>query len=171
MIPTHPKPPAADLRALDALRRLVRALADSARDSERTAGITSAQRFVLDQLADGPAPTINALAARTHTTQATVVVVVNRLEKHGLVTRAPDPADRRRTTVTLTRAGQRLLTRSDVPVQVHLVAALRAMPPRQVQTLAVSLEAWVEGAGLGTVPAALFLEPEPAPRKRSARNA
>ncbi|HEY4320270.1 MAG TPA: MarR family transcriptional regulator [Gemmatimonadales bacterium] len=149
----------ADARALDAIRRLVRALEDATRDAGRTAGVTAAQRFVLELLADSPAPTINALAERTHTTQATVVVAVNRLERRGLVVRAPDPADRRRTTVTLTRAGHRLIARSSVPVQVHLIAALHALPARRVQALATTLEDWLAKAGLGHIPATLFLEP------------
>lgn len=147
-------------RAIDALRRIVRALLVSAHDLEQQAGITSAQRFVLEQLADGPVASVNALAARTHTRQATVSVVLTRLEARGLIRRDRDPRDRRRATVTLTPAGRRLLRRSEVPVQSHLITALSSMPQREVRTLAEALEAWVAAARLGTTPARLFLEPD-----------
>ncbi|MGH7592749.1 MAG: MarR family winged helix-turn-helix transcriptional regulator [Gemmatimonadales bacterium] len=157
-------------RALDALRRLVRGLTDSAHELDQDAGITSAQRFVLEQLADGPLPSVNALAARTHTTQATVSVVLGRLERRGLIIRQRDAGDRRRASVALTMAGRRLLARSDVPVQTRLTAALRTMPPRTVRALAAALEAWVEAAGLQRLPARLFLEPDsPAARRRGQR--
>lgn len=156
-------------RALDAVRRIVGALLTTARDLEQHARITPAQRFILEQLADGPLPSVNALALRTHTTQATVVVVLNRLQQRGLVERTPDPADRRRTRVSLTRAGQRLLARSAAPAQSHLVAALDAMPPRRVRALADALDGWVDDAGLADRPALLFLEPADArPRTRRA---
>jgi DNA-binding MarR family transcriptional regulator len=154
-----------DTRALNALRRLVASLADSARDLDRAA---PAQRFILEQLADGPLPSVNALAARTHTTQATVVIVLNRLERTALVARQADPNDRRRTLVSITAKGRRLLARSAVPVQSRLLGALDAMPRRQARALADALEAWVSAAGLAQTPAALFLEP-PAPRRRPTR--
>lgn len=158
-------------RALDALRRVVRGLTDSAHTLEQVAGITPAQRFVLEQLADGPLPSVNALAARTHTTQATVSVVLGRLERRGLVTRQRDAGDRRRSSVALTRAGQRLLARSDVPVQARLTTALGTMPAQTVRSLAAALEAWVAAAGLERVPPGLFLEPDAPRSRRRARHA
>lgn len=156
-------------RALNALRRLVGALVESARELEREAGVTPAQLFVLQVLAEGPMPTVNALAARTHTTQATVSTVLSRLEKRALVTRTPHAGDRRRSVVALTAAGRRLLDRTTVPVQVRLTSALVAMPARKRRQLADSLEAWVADAGLEAVPAGMFLEPARPARRRSAR--
>jgi DNA-binding MarR family transcriptional regulator len=155
-------------RAIDALRRIVRALLMSTHDLEQQTGITSAQRFVLEQLADGPLASVNALAARTHTRQATVSVVLSRLESRGLVRRDRDPRDRRRAMVTLTPSGRRLLRRSEVPVQAHLISALASMPHREVRTLAQALERWVAAARLGTTPARLFLEPD-APSRSTRR--
>jgi DNA-binding MarR family transcriptional regulator len=158
------------IRAMDALRRLVRALLDSAHALEKQAGITPAQRFVLQQLADGPLPTVNALASRTHTNQATVSVVLDRLEARGLVVRQRGAEDRRRTPLTLTATGRKLLNRSIIPAQAGITAALATMPARQVRSLATALEAWVVAAGLTRIPAGLFLEPDaPAARRRIAR--
>ncbi len=145
-------------RALIALRRIVRAIDLSARELERSAGLTPAQRFVLEQLSDGPLPTLNALAERTHTTQPTVSVVVARLVRRGLIARRPDPADGRRTSLHLTPAGRRLLRRTELPAPVHLSAGLQRLAPAERRRLAAALEAWVDAAGLGGTPATLFGE-------------
>ncbi|HEX3927815.1 MAG TPA: MarR family winged helix-turn-helix transcriptional regulator [Gemmatimonadales bacterium] len=153
-------------RALDALRRIVRALDDSAYRLERTAALTPAQRFVLEQLADGPLPTLNALAERTRTTQPTVSVVVGRLVRRGLVARRPDENDRRRMVLALTPAGRRLLARTDASLQSQLALALEAMPARRAATLAANLEEWVNAAGLGRVAPQLLREPARSGRRR-----
>ena len=49
------------------------------------------------------------LAERTGVTRATMTGLVDTLARAGLVTRTPDPADRRMTTVELTARGDRLL--------------------------------------------------------------
>ncbi len=145
-------------RALIALRRIVRAIDLSARELERTAGLSPAQRFVLEQLADGPLPTLNALAERTHTTQPTVSVVVARLVQRGLIARSPDPTDGRRTGLHLTASGRGLLRRTQLPAPVHLAAGLKQMSATEQRRLAMALEQWVEAAGLADVPPLLFGE-------------
>ncbi|MFE4373227.1 MarR family winged helix-turn-helix transcriptional regulator [Streptomyces sp. NPDC056835] len=54
--------------------------------------------YVLDA-GDSPV-TAGDLAVRAHVTTGAVTGIVNRLERGGLVTRRPDPADRRRVRIT-----------------------------------------------------------------------
>ena len=86
----------ADARAvLDAIRRIVRLLRQSARAAERRTGMSAAQLFVLQQLRSaGGALTPGELAERTLTHQSSVSVVARRLVDGGLVKR-----QRRRRTV------------------------------------------------------------------------
>jgi DNA-binding MarR family transcriptional regulator len=56
-----------------------------------------------------PALSPAELADRTGVTRATVTGLVDTLERDGLVTRTPDPADRRMMAVRLTPKGERLL--------------------------------------------------------------
>jgi DNA-binding MarR family transcriptional regulator len=81
---------------LDAIRRIIRVLRRSSRRSEQQVGIGGAQLFVLQQLADAPAGSINDLAARTYTHQSSVSVVVRRLVEQGLVARQASASDRHR---------------------------------------------------------------------------
>jgi DNA-binding MarR family transcriptional regulator len=52
---------------------------------------------------------VTALADADHSSQPTVSGAVHQLEEQGLVAKAPDPSDARRTVVTLTVAGRRRL--------------------------------------------------------------
>src|SRR5215472_740154 len=78
--------------------------------------------------AGGPL-TIGEAAAHLRRTQSVVSEIVNHQEPEGLVERESDPADRRRTLVWLTAAGQTAMRRQrDVLSGELLVAALRRMP-------------------------------------------
>jgi DNA-binding MarR family transcriptional regulator len=79
-------------RSMNAVRGIVRALRMNTRAIELKMGISLAQLFVLQQLADRPADSLNDLADRTATHQSSVSVVVRRLVQRGLVSRTPSPA-------------------------------------------------------------------------------
>ncbi|MGE0704706.1 MAG: MarR family winged helix-turn-helix transcriptional regulator, partial [Vicinamibacterales bacterium] len=100
-------------QVLDSIRRIVQALRESSRLAERRVGLTSAQLFVLQKLAESPASSVNGLAARTHTHQSSVSVVVARLVEQGLVRRAPSAVDGRSVELTLSSRGRR--TAADAP--------------------------------------------------------
>src|SRR5690348_9331916 len=113
--------------ALDAIRRMVRTLRTSATDIERNTGLSAAQTFVLQLLAEEPAESMNDLAARTLTDQSSVSVVVSRLESKGLVERGQSASDARRTRVTITDAGRARLAGRPVTVQARLIRALETL--------------------------------------------
>src|ERR1051326_5438450 len=83
-------------RSMDAIRSIVRALRLNTREIELKIGISLAQLFVLQQVAERPAESLNDLADRTATHQSSVSVVVRRLVDRGFVTRTPSAADKRR---------------------------------------------------------------------------
>src|SRR5262245_10153494 len=85
-----------DVRAvLDGVRRIVQSLRESSRWAEKYVGMTGAQLFVLQQLDEAPAQSLNDLAARTHTHQSSVSTIVTRLVDQGFVTRTQSPRDGR----------------------------------------------------------------------------
>ena len=62
--------------------------------------------FVLRCLARSPKPLLPSdLSTMTQSSTARIAVVLNTLEKKGYITRAIDPADRRRVLVSLTSVG------------------------------------------------------------------
>ncbi len=150
-------------RALDALRSIVRALRLNSHAVEGRIGLTGAQLFVLQQLAEAPARSMNELAARTLTHQSSVSVVVSRLVERGLVTREASPADARRAEIALSARGRATLRRAPVTVQSQLVAGLGKLPAARLRTLAAALEQWIRAAGIeGGRPPLLFEESAPA---------
>ena len=148
---------------VDALRRLVRELRESARLAQGSAQITGAQLYVLRVLVAEPGLSINELAARTMTHQSSVSVVVSRLVARGLATRVQAAADRRRMVVTPTAKGRALHKRAPAVVQESLVAAVRQMAPGQRRALAQGLRALVDRLGPTRGKASMFFEEEGGP--------
>jgi DNA-binding MarR family transcriptional regulator len=75
------------------------------------------------------------LGRRTGMDRSDVVAALNELAGHGLVERAPDPADRRRNIITITPAGAAHLRRLDSlldDVQDELLAPLSPAERRQL---------------------------------------
>lgn len=156
---------------MDALRRVVRDLRLSARDAERSAGISGAQLFVLQALAEQPADSLNELAERTLTDQSSVSVVVKRLTDRKLVARKPSPVDARRIQLSLTASGRRLLARCPEPTQARLVESLRRISPSELSSLTDGLAALLREMGIEHAAAAMFFDEESPPRARRARKA
>lgn len=125
---------------MDSIRSIVHTLRVSSREIEQKLGISSAQLYVLHELKDSPALSINDLAERTFTHQSSVSMVVARLVDSRLVTRTASRADGRRLAVSLTPAGRAILRRSPATVQTRLINALREMSRSDLRGLAAGLD-------------------------------
>lgn len=158
--------PAELAAALDAIRRIVQSLRVSARAAERRLGVSGAQLFVLHALAEAPAHSLNELAARTFTHQSSVSVVVDRLVRRRLVSRARSAEDGRRVVLALTPSGRSLLRSSPEIAQIRLIGALRGLSPQECRALARILTRVVRAMGATDVPA-LFFEDGSRSRSRS----
>ena len=92
-----------------------------------TAALSTIERF-------GPL-TPTELAARERVQRPTVTRVACRLEEQGLVTRAPDPADRRSALITVTPAGRDVLEAIRTRKDAFLSERLEALGPEDRATL------------------------------------
>lgn len=154
---------------MDSLRRIVRDLRLSARGAERSAGISGAQLFVLQALAERPAVSLNDLAERTLTDQSSVSVVVKRLADRKLVARKASAQDARRIELSLTAAGRRLLARCPEPTQARLLDSLRRLSPPDLAKLTGGLAALVAQMGIEDADARMFFDEESSSGSRRAR--
>lgn len=145
-------------QAMDALRRIVRALRVGNAAMERGIGVSSAQLFALRQIARRPGQSLSDIAAATMTTQSSISEVVTRLVKRGLVARAVSKEDHRRTELEATKAGRASLASAPETTQEKLLAGFRALSPRKQQLLAGGLREWLEAAGLERVEPTMFFE-------------
>jgi DNA-binding MarR family transcriptional regulator len=123
-------------KVVDAIRSIVQSLRISGRAAEQHFGISSAQLYILQELAELPAQSINELAERTFTHQSSVSMVVSRLVESRLVTRTAARGDARRLSISLTPAGRALLRKAPDAAQTRLVEGLRSMSRGELHTLA-----------------------------------
>ncbi len=144
--PSAPVPTYPIERSMNAVRSIVRALRINTRAIELKMGISLAQLFVLQQLAERAADSLNDLAERTATHQSSVSVVVRRLVERGYVTRTSSTADKRRIEIGLTPEGRKLLEDAPSTIQTQLVNALRQMGRADQEALADLLERWLTTA-------------------------
>ena len=135
-------------RSMNAVRSIVRALRINTRAVELRMGISLAQLFVLQQLSERPAQSLNELAERTATHQSSVSVVVRRLVERGLASRTPSSTDKRRIEIDVTQAGRDLLAGAPVTVSMQLMDALERMSREDRDTLADLLERWLREANV-----------------------
>jgi DNA-binding MarR family transcriptional regulator len=144
-------------KALDSLRRIVRALREAARSAELRFGISGAQLFVLHKLAEASSPiSLNDLARLTHTHQSSVSTVVTRLVEQRLVRRVRSERDARMLQLTLTPAGERLASRAPDPPADRLIEAIESLPARHQKSLAEALAAVAKAVGVAKKPIMFF---------------
>jgi DNA-binding MarR family transcriptional regulator len=94
-----------DLGALSA--RVTRRLIDAERPLLEAHGLSMWAYIALSHLARAPVGTQLALAQAINYDKTRLIGLLDELERDGLITRKPDPADRRARTVDLTAAGRR----------------------------------------------------------------
>jgi len=133
-------------RSMNAVRSIVRALRINTRAIELKMGISLAQLFVLQQLAERSASSLNELAERTATHQSSVSVVVRRLVERGYVSRTSSSADKRRIEIDVTPIGRALLLEAPTTIQTQLMNALRRMNAGDQTAMANLLEGWLREA-------------------------
>jgi DNA-binding MarR family transcriptional regulator len=138
------------------------------RDGPRSQ-LASASRAVLEHLAMAGPLTVGEAAAHLSRAQSVVSEIVSHLERQGLLERESDPADRRRTLIWLTAAGQRTLRRERAVLGADLlVPALARMPPGQTDALLSGLQDLVR---LAVPPAAAAPGSSPGPAPAGPRPA
>jgi DNA-binding MarR family transcriptional regulator len=95
---------------------------------------------MLSLLAHSGDLSVTALAAAERTSQPTVSKTVTRLEAQGLVSRRPDPVDRRSSAVTVTDAGRAALARYRASLTTALAPHLAGLDEDDLRTLDRALE-------------------------------
>jgi DNA-binding MarR family transcriptional regulator len=107
-----PDPGTERLRLMQGVRLALLAVADQLRQNwaahAAAAGLSTAQVNALLTLRPGEAVPMRSLAARLDYDASNLSVLVDRLERRGVVERRPDPGDRRVKALALTAEGERL---------------------------------------------------------------
>ncbi len=133
-----------DLRILQALRRIIRAVEVHSRKLEASYDVTSAQLLCLMAIKERGPLTLSAIARNVFMSSSTLVGIVDRLERKGWVVRRRGTHDRREVSVSLTDPGRLLLDQAPSPLQDQLAEALQELPELEQVAIAMSLERVVE---------------------------
>lgn len=128
--------------SLIALRRILRATELYERRLAQAAGLSPAQLRVLQIVAEKPdeGTTPKALSVQMGVTQATVTALVDRLVRHGMVTRVPSQTDRRQINVVITQTGLVAVESAPDALQLQYVSAFEDLEDWEQAQLVSSLE-------------------------------
>ena len=108
-------------------------------DTMRAAGLSSIVWRVLATLHVGPPLTVSQLAHEVLSKQPTVTKLVQRMHEQGWVAFENDPADQRRTLVSVTAAGRRLVRPLVDKARAHEATLLSALPASEKAALKKTL--------------------------------
>lgn len=145
---------------IDNLRRVFQVVNEQSKRVERETGLTGPQLWAIKVVAESAPIKISELAHRMYLHPATIVGIVDRLEKRGLVERERSSKDRRVVHVGLTDAGRQVVTTSPEVAQGLLVKGLEVLPDSELRTIAGGFEQMVKILGAQEIPPRLILSPE-----------
>jgi DNA-binding MarR family transcriptional regulator len=147
-----------DLKILLALRRIIRAVDIYSRKLKSECDLTAPQLICLLELVETGPLTATQISQLIHVSPSTVVGVLDRLEKKGLIQRDRSSKDRRQVHVTATENGRTVASDAPSPLQEGLANALKKLPELEQATIALSLERIVELMEAREIEAAPILE-------------
>lgn len=133
-----------DLRILSSLRRIIRSVDSYSRRLATEYGMTVPQLLCMLKIEELGPLTLKELSREVYLNPSTIVGIVDRLEKSGILTRERSESDRRRVRISLTDRGRELVRQSPSPLQESLVQAIDKLPELERATIALSLEKIIE---------------------------
>ena len=104
-------------------------------------GLTPTQAIALDTIRSLHEPNMSTLAQRLHLTPGAVTTLLDRLERNGLATRAPDPQDRRSICLHVTPKGESALQAVATVQLTQAQTAFDHLSPNEQDQLLAGLEA------------------------------
>jgi DNA-binding MarR family transcriptional regulator len=123
--------PRRDLAAM--LHPLTRALVAAELPVLAGHGISMWAYVVLNALDGGPARTQAALAQAIGADKTRIIGTLDELQRTGLISREPDPTDRRVRLLAITEAGRRVRTAAQVAIQANEERVLARLSPADRQ--------------------------------------
>ena len=138
------------------LRRIVKALQVYSQDVRNAYGLTGPQLWALKTLQTRGPMSAGRLAAALAVHQSSVSILVDRLEKRGLVRRNRRQDDHRVVQMELTKRGATLAADAPEAAQGRLLHALEAMPPGRVRSIRRAIDRLVQAMEATDVNARFF---------------
>lgn len=154
-----PEPPDATL-IVQGLRRIVRALHSFSQDVYRQYGLTGPQLWALKTLQREGRMSAGQLARALAVHQSSISILVDRLERRGLVSRVRARGDGRFVLIELTKRGLALSAMAPEPAQGRLLHGLQAMSRTDVTHIRRAVDRLVQLMEAGDTTARFFFSDE-----------
>ncbi|MBA3069220.1 MAG: MarR family transcriptional regulator [Hyphomonas sp.] len=126
--PVSGSPPIAADQALISLRRILKAVDAQARTLARDTSLTPSQIVVLKELAARESVQPGELARSAGLKQATISILLDRLQERGLVQRTRGDEDRRTVRVQITPDGRQVLSEAPDLLQTQFGGRFESLP-------------------------------------------
>jgi DNA-binding MarR family transcriptional regulator len=152
---------------IDNIRRVFQVVNEHSKRAEKKTGITGPQLWAIKTIAQESPIMVSELARRMYLHPATVVGILDRLEKQGLVARVRSTVDRRVVRIELSERGQELVKKSPEVAQGLLVEGLEKLSESKLQKIDEGLDTLVGILGAQSIPPRLILSPEVNKPKRA----
>jgi len=120
---------------MKAIRRIARANDLGSRSLQKSSGLTGPQLAVLDATGRLGETSTTKLAENVDLSAATVVTILDNLERHGLVTRHRSGEDRRIVHTRLTAQGTQILSQVQGPFGLSFARRFELLPVERRQAL------------------------------------
>jgi DNA-binding MarR family transcriptional regulator len=145
---------------IDNLRRVFQVVNEQSKKAEHKTGLTGPQLWAIKTIAQEAPIMVSEIARRMYLHPATVVGILNRLERQGLVVRIRSTRDRRVVRVELTGHGRALVKKAPEVAQGLLVSGLEKLSSNKLNNIARALDEMAELLGAQHIPPRLMRSPE-----------
>ena len=125
---------------LTALRRILRATELHDREVATSVGLTTAQLRLLKFIKDTESANAKTLASRVHVSQATITVLLDKLEMKQMIERRVSSMDRRQKLIHTTEIGRDALDAAPDPMQRAFVQRLEKLEDWEQAMLLAAVE-------------------------------
>ena len=123
-----------------AVRKIIRASDVHSNHIRRSSGLTSPQLLLLRAIRDYSSDSVGQLSERICLSQATVTIILDRLESEGLALRYRSDLDKRKVHASLTDKGRQALEEAPSPLQTHFVEQFSELKPYEQTAMLSALQ-------------------------------
>lgn len=145
---------------VDDLRRIFQAVHSYTRRAKKVSGLTSPQLWAIKMIADSGSIRVSDLSRKMYLHPATVIGILDRLTRLGLIRKTRSRKDRRVVHVTLTKDGKKIVQQSPEVAQGMIVSGLEVMPIQDLGRISDGMREMVRILQAQELPPKLLLSTE-----------
>lgn len=122
---------------LVSLRQIIRAIDLHSKKLSKESGLTAPQLILMRSIRELGEVTIKQLSNHTNMSQATATIILDRLQRNGLIERKRSETDKRKVHAVLTEEGKERLANAPLPLQQSFINKFQQLDDWE-QTLLLS---------------------------------